>query len=340
MDHLKAKRVVRMLRTSALLIKPLLVCGMLPLVFIACMVKQQIKGEYYLETHNYRSGIEFFEAESNQNPKDARAHFYLGRLYLVADQGPKGLSHLQTACTLNPNSADYHFWLGVAYSQNETPDREKQSYLKALALNPDHPGALINLGHNQFEKGELEPALDSYTKGLRGRGDDEQALFNRELILKRLQRTPEAIDAWKAYLAVYPSGPMAAEVVEHLNDSGNFEFWNFRIGLKRVPCRSIGFKPFSADLDDLSAASLKDIGKHLAAEKNTLAHVIVYQKNNAALAKAKAKEIRHHLLSESGGLDPQNLTASWFGQSKSVSTGASSHVIDYVAIIIAESKIQ
>jgi tetratricopeptide (TPR) repeat protein len=340
MDHWNAKRVAWALQARVLLINPLLVFGMLPLILIACMVKQQIKGEYYLETHKVRTGIEFFEAELRENPKDARAHFYLGRLHLVAHQAPQGLAHLQTACALIPKSADYHFWLGVAYSQNQAPDREKESYLKALALDPDHPEALINLAHNQFEKGELEPALDSYSRGLNGKADDEQAHFNRALILKRLQRTPEAIDAWKAYLAVYPSSPMAAEAVDHLNDSGNFDFWNFRIGHKRVPCRSIGFKPFSTDLDDLSAASLKDIGKHLATEKDTLAHVIVYQKNNAALAKAKAKEIRHHLLSKSSGIDPKNLTASWFGESKSVSTGKSSHVIDYVAIIFAETKTQ
>jgi tetratricopeptide (TPR) repeat protein len=335
-----ARRVSSVRQAIAGWIKSIIALIIVSLLFLSCMVKQQIKGEYYLDSHNPKAGIEFFEAELRKNPEDFRAHYYLGRLKLAADKAPEALFHMQKVCALNPQSADYHFWLAVAYSANHAPDREKESYQKVLALEPNHPGALINLGHNRFEKGELSPALEFYSRGLKGKVNDEQALFNRALILTRLQRAPEAIDAWKAYLSAYPSSPLASEAVDYLNGMGDFEFWNYCIGRKRIPGRVIGFKPFSTDLDDPSAAMLKDLGQHLASEKNSIGHVVVYQKNNKALAKAKAIEIRQRLLSKSGGMDPNNLTASWFAESKIVSTGKSSHVLHYVAIIFSEPKIR
>ena len=65
-----------------------------------------------------------------RNARDARAHYYLGRLALIDDDPDTGSDHLERAVTLDQNVSDYHLWFGNALSEQAS----RASALKHLVL--------------------------------------------------------------------------------------------------------------------------------------------------------------------------------------------------------------
>lgn len=85
-----------------------------------------------------------FSAAVKRNDKDARAHYYLGRLALVDDDADAAVDHLEEALKLDDNVADYHVWFAKAHMQQGATAspmkqpfiarRVKSEYERAVAL--------------------------------------------------------------------------------------------------------------------------------------------------------------------------------------------------------------
>jgi tetratricopeptide (TPR) repeat protein len=277
-------------------------------------IKNYIRGEHYLQAHNYSKGLTTFEKEVLINPDNAGAHYYLGRFALAEKKQEKGLKHLKRAVELSPGNADFHFWLGVAYSANTAPEEERRSYRLALSLDKDHVQALIYLGHNQFERKAYREALANYSRALKLSPNDPQALYNRALILRVFQRTPEEIKAWMAYLEYYPTGAFARNAVEHLNKNGNFEYRNYLIGNRTVSLKKIRFEHFSTTLMEESLTSLDFVGYLMTKYRDFILHIIVYQKNNVQLAKSRTLSIKNYILEKNPKIPYSRIKTSWFGE--------------------------
>ena len=258
-------------------------------------IKNFTLGEYYLDNRKYREGIDHFRQETAENPGDAKAFYYLGRCYLAEDKTREGLTALKSAVQLDPGHADSHFWLGVAYATSGNPKAERKSYQTALALDPDHVPALVYLGHNRFEAKDYGRALTYYNKALAEAPDEPQALFNRGLICRYYKRTPEEIQAWRIYLENYPQGAHARQAAEYLNTHGEFAYRNHQIGIRTITLERIRFEPLTAKLDKESRNTLDLLAKVFEKQTRFELHILAYQKNNKALAKARAKSIRRYL---------------------------------------------
>jgi tetratricopeptide (TPR) repeat protein len=303
-----------------------------------CSLQQQVKGTYYLETGKYEQGIESFQEEVRRNPSLPAANYYLGRFYLAEDKPQDALRYLKRAVQHDPSKADYHFWLGVAYHENKRPDLERKSYLNAVSLDEKHHQALTYLGHSQLEGGQLSAALDSYSKALTAKPDIPDALYNRGLILKRLKRTPEERKAWKQYLGFYPSGAMARSAVTHLNALGDYEYQNYRVGYKLLPLKCVEFEPLSSKLRKDSHRSLDQLGAELAGKKEFILHVVVYQKNNAELAKSRSVRIEEYLQDKFPEMGSEQIKLSWFGLSKTMRSGKRSYTLDETVNFVTEMQ--
>lgn len=271
------------------------------------------RGEYYLEAQKYQAGIAVFKKRVAANPDDARAHYYLGRCYLATNKKRSGLKYLKKAAVLNSDKALYHFWLGVAHAANGHSVAERQSYTRALALKPNYVSALVYLGHNQFAAKSYRAALRTYAQALKLAPQHPQALYNRALALKALQRTPEEINAaWRAYLEYYPSGAFAIRAVMHLNAVGNFEYRNYLIGRRTITLPKIRFQPAGADIHKKTRASLNYLGYLVKQSPDLTLQIVVYQKNNRELAETRAKSVKKYLLQRYPAISSQRIKVSWF----------------------------
>jgi tetratricopeptide (TPR) repeat protein len=290
-------------------------------LLVGCYIRQQVRGHYYLDSKKHKQGISYFKEEIRNHPDDPSINYFLGRLYLAEKESKEGLRHLKRSVQLNPGKADYHFWLGVAYSANKMPALERKSYLKAISLNKKHYQALTYLGHIQFENQNLKAALDIYSEALAIRNDIPQALYNRALILKRLRRTPEEKIAWKKYLALYSLGNYSLSAVNHLNELGDFEYQNHRIGNNMIMLKEIQFEPFSAKITNSSIPWLDRLGRAFTNKKKHFLHIVAYQKNNIKLAEAKAKSIKCYLRRKFPDIHSKLIKVSWLGVSKTIRVG-------------------
>lgn len=286
-------------------------------------VKHKVQGAYYLDGGRYEEGVRAFERALTENPESAELHYYLGRCQMETDREAPALKHLRRAAALDPTEADHHYWLGVALHENGRTDSERACYERAVERDPNHVPALTYLGHVRFENGELHRALGTYQQVLRLQPESPSVLYNRALILRRLERTPEEALAWKAYLARYPAGPLAVRATTHLNELGDFEYRNHVIGKRTVPLRRIWFEVSSDTLWEGSLPSLNRLGGILQSGRPATLHVVAYQKRNKPLAEARAKRIKRYLVSRFPGLDPDRIRPSWFGVPERIRVGSS-----------------
>jgi tetratricopeptide (TPR) repeat protein len=283
--------------------------------------KAAIKGSYYLDSGSYERGIAGFKTMLEEDPQNAALHYYLGRLYLAADNALSAEPALQKAVGLNPNDADYHFWLGVAYAANSKPSAEQESYLNALAIDEKHLQALIYLGHNRYDAEAYEGALDYYTHALELSPEIPSALYNRAMILRRLGRTPEERAAWSSYLEIYRSGAFARQAVQYLNAHGDFQFRNYRIGRRMVTIKAIEFSDSGGELSREAKTSLDYIGNLLQESSNATLHIVSFQLGNPGLAEKKAKIISAYLRRKLPRIQPVSIKASWFDQPQRIQRG-------------------
>ena len=288
---------------------------LIPIFFallIGCGAKQMVIGEFYLDMKKYEKGIETFKKDLRDNPYNASTNYYLGRFLLADGHYQEAVKYFKSATKLGMKNADYNFWLGVAYGVSKQPHLERKSYQTALSIKKKHIQALTYLGHNQLESGEYQAALKSYEKVLKLRPANPSALYNRGLIMKKFDRTPEEKKAWKEYLASYPSGSMARRAVNHLNVLGDFEYRNYIIGSRTVTLEMIQFEPFTAKVWKGSRPSLDLLGSILTNAKKITLQIVAYQKNNKPLAESRAKSIKKYLLKHFSKIRPNRIRVSWF----------------------------
>ena len=289
-------------------------------------VRNYTKGEYYLQNQKYRDCITTFRSEIRENAQDPKAFYYLGRCYLAEEKSRDGLAMVKKAVEMDPSDADYHFWLGVAHAANGNAKAERKSYEKALDIDPDHVQALVYLGHNRFEAKDYARALDYYNRGLAEVPDEPQALFNRGLIFRKYDRTPEEIQAWRIYLDNYPLGTHARQATEYLNSHGVFDFRNHLIGIRTITLKKIKFEPLTAKIDKASYDDLEYLGKIFEKQTAFELHILGYQKNNKALAKERVKNIKRYLTSHNRRIASNRIKISWFSAQEKIRIGKRSFI--------------
>jgi tetratricopeptide (TPR) repeat protein len=291
-------------------------------------VKNYTQGEYYLQNEQFEDCIAKFERETENYPYDANAQFYLGRCYLAVEKNRAALTHLKKAVTLDQGNPDYHFWKGVAYAANGQSKSERQCYEEALAIKPDHVQALVYMGHNRFEAGQYRASLGYYNQALKQEPSIPQALYNRALALRKLNRTPEEIEAWKTYLDGYSDGTFASRAAQFLNEYGRFDYRNHILGKRTVTLHQVQFAPSSARILKASTPSLKELARITAHTPNLVLHIVAYQKNNRKLAEMRAKSIKKYLLDQERGMSGTRIKVSWFDKPETVKAGRKTYYRD------------
>ncbi len=296
----------------------LLLVGVFAVTMVGCT---GVKGQYYLGMEKYDQGQKQFEQAIAENPNDAMAQYYLGRMLLAQDQPESALKHLKKAVKLEPNDDDYHFWLGINYWSLMDYKNERKQYLRAIELNPRSIYAHLYLGHNYLDKREWKKAYDQYQIVLRKDQYDSEALYNTSVALHGLKYYQREHAALLNYLKYYPDGHLALKAVESLNKLGDYSWRNFYIGKRKLSFIVVKFKKDTAKIKTETTASLKLLGAILKNSPELSVDLVVYVNGNASLAKARAIAIKNYILKYVPDVEKTQLPISWFGQSERVGSG-------------------
>ncbi len=249
------------------------------------------------------------------NTADGRANYFFGRALLAAGDPAQAARYLSRAALLAPGAPGYEFWQGVAYGLAGQEDKERATYQQLISTRPDYLPALINLGHNLLQSGDLDNALAMYNKALQIAPTNREALYNRGLIHHiRGDRRAEA-DSWKQFLAVYRTGRWAFRALEHLNNLGDFTYRAARIGPRKVIFHQ------AALLGDNARARRREITLlvgEIARTPSGPLNLVLFQAGDPEGAREKVMRLQTLLQQMLAGKGQRRISVSWFGEAETV----------------------
>jgi tetratricopeptide (TPR) repeat protein len=75
------------------------------------------RGVQFFESGDWAGAKAEFSVAVQRNDRDARSHYYLGRLAMLEDDADTAAEHFERAVTLDQSVSDYHLWYGNAIGQ-------------------------------------------------------------------------------------------------------------------------------------------------------------------------------------------------------------------------------
>jgi len=148
------------------------------------------------------------------DPKMAEAHLNLGILLLPSDPAA-AIEPLRQAVTLLPSQSRPRYLLGLAQEQSGDLTGAAASFDGAVHLDPKFLDALTHLGAVLLKSGHPEEAEQKFRLALQLDANSPVALQGLAQILDD-QKKPEAVQAYKAYLASQPQDTAARSRLIHL----------------------------------------------------------------------------------------------------------------------------
>jgi tetratricopeptide (TPR) repeat protein len=135
-------------------------------------------GRAYQEGGQFDLASEEFHKALILNPAVARAHSYLGTVYLLqrGDAGSKdALQEFKAELVHNPSDYSSHFHVGVQHFKQHEWRAAELELNKAIQLQPDSAEAYFYLGSAQKEAGNNQASLAQFEKAIRLYGSNSRA---------------------------------------------------------------------------------------------------------------------------------------------------------------------
>lgn len=109
----------------------------------------------------------------------------------------------------DPSNPETHFHLAEALYRNGNLGGAFERFHVAVELDQQYLEAWTQLGCVAAELGQTQSALDAFDIALQSHADYPDAHFHKAELLHRLNRSPEAVPHWQAYLTQDQRGPWA-----------------------------------------------------------------------------------------------------------------------------------
>lgn len=146
----------------------------------------------------------------------------LGRPGLPRQNPPevaeKAASEVLKQLKSDPDNFDLLRKAGNVYMYSRVFSGAISYYKRALAIHNDS-GVRNNYANALFYSGDADAALQQYAEILKSNPSDDNALFNRGMVLWEGKNDPkDAIQSWEKLLKIYPNHPRKAhieEMIEH-----------------------------------------------------------------------------------------------------------------------------
>ena len=148
-------------------------------------------GRAYQEGSQFDLAAEEFHKALTMDPAVARAHSYLGTVYLLqrGDAAFKeAQSEFEAELVHNPSDYSSHFHLGVLHFKQHDLGPAEFELNKAIHLQPNSPEAYFYLGQAQMEAGNSQASLAQFEKAIQLYGASKASQPVHEAYSKALER--------------------------------------------------------------------------------------------------------------------------------------------------------
>ena len=149
---------------------------------------------------------------------NARFYFDYGATAEQAGLYEKAADLFKKSIALDPaNAADACNYLAYMWADHNTHLDEAQEMVKrALQLDPDNGAYIDTLGWLEFQQGKFEQALADLLRAARKMPHDDLVVFEHiGDTYSKLNKIPQAIEAWQKALALDPQNKRLAEKIDN-----------------------------------------------------------------------------------------------------------------------------
>jgi tetratricopeptide (TPR) repeat protein len=146
---------------------------------------------------DFEGALKFLQKALAVNPKNAKAHAYLGGILLNQGELEDAKKHLNRAIELNPKESVALFNLGNILASENRNDEALKSWKKAVLSAPDFVEAYNNMAIVQVSLGREEEAEKIMKRGIAKNPKSAEARTNLGRLLFSLGREDEAMKAWQ-----------------------------------------------------------------------------------------------------------------------------------------------
>ncbi|MGP1577845.1 MAG: tetratricopeptide repeat protein [Treponema sp.] len=192
--------------------------------------------EKYIKAGKYVAAIKRAKAIIAKNPRDAKAHYLLGKAYLADGRAELALIEFKTVnkwavfenkaqeqefrlvtaqlyerfqqheealaeyallIKINPDNAEYHYALGQLFEQMNKTEQAITHYRKVISLKPKHASAHAALGLLLFKCKMLTEAKQEIGTALSLEPDNTTALFYHGRLLRETKEYAKALVAFE-----------------------------------------------------------------------------------------------------------------------------------------------
>ena len=158
------------------------------------------------------------EAEHEDNEiVNARFYFNYGATAEQAGFYEKAADLFRKSIALDPaNAADAYNYLGYMWADHNLHLDEAEEMIKrALKIEPNNGAYLDSLGWLEFRQGKFDQALTNLLRAAKNMAHDDPVVFEHmgDTYLK-LNRVPQALEAWQKAMALDPQNKQLAEKIE------------------------------------------------------------------------------------------------------------------------------
>ena len=132
---------------------------------------------------------------------------------------------LERELAANPNNEVALVELGHAYFDTDQPLKAIESYNKALTINPNNSFVWTDLGVMYRRSGQPQKALESFDKAIALEPSQEQARFNKGVVLMYdLNDAQAALKVWEELLSINPAAKapnnvLVADIIAQVKES-------------------------------------------------------------------------------------------------------------------------
>ena len=159
------------------------------------------------------------EAELDQDTEIVNAKFYFNYGATAEQAGlyEKAADLLRKSIALDPaNAAEAYNYLGYMWGDHNMYLDEAEDMIKrALQIEPDNGSFLDSLGWVEFRKGRFDQALADLLRAAKNMDHEDAVVFEHigDVYLK-LNRVPQALEAWQKALVLDPKNKNLTEKIE------------------------------------------------------------------------------------------------------------------------------
>jgi tetratricopeptide (TPR) repeat protein len=158
---------------------------------------------------DYPAANRLFSGVLQQDPRDAEARYYLGRMLLPQFSNQAALEFFEGAVSLQPGNALYHHYRGVALRRLGRLAESDAAFREAARLAPGQAGPPLYLGWNALDRGEYADAERQLREAIRLDPSLAQAHFRLALVLIKKKDYPSAAASLRKAIDLFPSFDLA-----------------------------------------------------------------------------------------------------------------------------------